>query len=185
MDNNVVLLDADFCNILLKNDNNISFFKSIFEILIINPAIHIYVFDNELFHNNSIKALVNENYIKILNYNDFLKDDVDRVSYQQSFYDYYLFMNNEKLDNLNIFTYRKSEYNLGEIHSLITAQICKIPVFISNDKGAKELAYNRINSTAFQIIVKNIEEVFDECEKISKLNSTIKRSIIKDITKKY
>ena len=34
-------------------------------------------------------------------------------------------------------------------------------------------------------IVKNIEEVFNDCEKISKLNSTIKRSIIKDITKKH
>lgn len=185
MNNNVVLLDADFCNIILQNDKNISFFKSIFEILNINPAIHIYVFDNELFHNNSIKTLVSENYIKILNYSDFLIDDVDTVSYQQYFHDYYFFMNSEKLGNLDIFTYRKSGYNLGEIHSLITAQICKIPVFMSNDKGAKELAYNRINSTAFQIIVKNIEEVFNECEKISKLNSTIKRSIIKDITKKY
>ena len=185
MDNNIVLLDADFCNILLKNDNNISFFKSIFEILNISPAIHTYVFNNELFSNNSIKVLVNENYIKILNYNDFLEDDIDKISYQQYFHDYYLFMNNERLGNLDIFTYRISGYNLGEIHSLITAHICKIPVFMSKDKGAKELADNRINSTAFQIIVKNIEEVFNECEKISTLNSTIKRSIIKDIIKKH
>lgn len=33
MDNNVVLLDADFCSIILKNPNNISYFESIFEIL--------------------------------------------------------------------------------------------------------------------------------------------------------
>lgn len=181
MDNNVVLLDADFCNIILKNPNNITYFKSIFEILNINPAIHTYVFNNELFNNTYIKSLVTDGFISIIEYNNFLYNDFDKQTYKITFENFCEYMNNQKLKDFNIFKDHRAKHNLGEIHSLITAQYLSIPLFMSNDKGAKELAKSKINTNNFKIDVKNIKEVIEKCNSINPniLDRSITRSIAK------
>lgn len=181
MGNNLVLLDADFCNLILEKSDNIPFFKSIFEILNIKPVIHIYVLHNELFHNVYIKSLVNNGFIQVLKYDDFLVDSFYKRSYQNTFEDFYEFMNNTKLESFNVFKDHKAGHNLGEIHSLITAQYLNIPLFMSNDKGAKELANSKINTDAFKVDVQNIIEVVERCKSIepNKLDNKIIRSIKK------
>lgn len=181
MDNNLVLLDADFCNLILKKPDNISFFKAIFDILDKKPAIHIYIFKHELLNNIHIQTLVQESFIKIIEYDDFLASDFDKHSYTIAFEDFYMYINGKELNNFNIFMDRRAKHNLGEIHSLITAQYLNIPLFMSNDKGAKELANSKINTDAFKVDVQNIIEVVERCKSIepNKLDNKIIRSIKK------
>ena len=181
MDSNLVLLDADFCHIILKNPNNVTYFKSIFEILDINPAIHTYVFNNELFNNIYIKTLVTDGFISIIEYKNFLHNDFDRQAYKITFKNFYEYMNYKKLKSFNIFKDHRANHNLGEIHSLIAARYLNIPLFMSNDNRAKELAMSKINNNNFKIDVQNVKEVIDKCNSINPniLNSSITRSITK------
>ena len=182
MGNNLVLLDADFCNLILKKPDNISFFKAIFDILDKKPAIHIYIFKHELLNNIHIQTLVKEGFIKIIEYDDFLASDFDKHSYKIAFEDFYMYINGKELNNFNIFIDRRAKHNLGEIHSLITAQYLNIPLFMSNDHGAKELVKSKINTSMFKIDVHNAKEVIEYCKSIepNKLDNTIARSIIKN-----
>lgn len=62
-------------------------------------------------------------------------------------------------------TRHHAKRNMGEIHSLILAHYLGIPVFMSNDSGAKQLAQSRINSSTSHIAVKNVCEVFYEIKR--------------------
>lgn len=182
MDSNLVLLDADFCNLILKKPDNIPFFKDIFKILNKKPAVHTYILKHELLNNIHIQHLVKEGFIKIIEYDYFLASEFDKHSYKIAFEDFYLYINGKELNNFNIFIDRRAKHNLGEIHSLITAQYLNIPLFMSNDHGAKELAKSKINTSMFKIDVHNAKEVIEHCKSIepNKLDNKIIRSVIKN-----
>lgn len=133
-----------------------------------------------------IKSLVTNGFISIIEYKNFLYDDFDKQFYKTTFENFYEYMNNKKLKNFDIFKDHKAKHNLDEIHSLITAQYLNIPLFMSNDKGAKELAVSKINTNSFKIDVQNVKEVIEKCNSIKPniLDSSITRSIIKLYTKK-
>ena len=188
MDNKLVLLDADLCNMILEDDNNYQFFQDIFNILNYKPAIHTYVYNEELkLTNKHIVEFVKSGFIQVIEYNKFLYDDNDKEMYFLSFIDYYDYMNGKKLDNIQNFEEltlnHKSMNNIGEIHSLLTAFYLNIPVFMSNDNGAKDLAHSKINSSDFTIIIKNVCDVLCDCKlNNGKLDKRIIRSLLKKRT---
>ena len=78
-------------------------------------------------------------------------------------------------------TRHHAKRNMGEIHSLILAHYLGIPVFMSNDSGAKQLVQSRINSSASHIAVKNVCKVFCEIKRNGsvELDKKAVRSILK------
>ena len=184
MDNRVVI-DSDFCNMLTPGNNFYKekvFFKSIFNSLGKKPVIHTFVYKQELLTNTVIKELVNEKFIEIIEYKDFLVEDWYKKQYTDDFVDFYDYMNSEKIaaDFEQIKTHHAKK-NMGEIHSLILAHYLAIPIFMSNDNGAKQLAQTKINSSAFTICVKNICDVFCDIKNNGsiKIDSKAVRSILK------
>ena len=137
---NRVVLDSDFCQILLSKNNKDEakeFFKSIFNCLKICPILHEYVYKEELFNNQCILELVAENAIKVVSFKDFLSPN-DETLYQISFKEYYKFMNGENwIEQDDVFSKRYAGKNMGEIHSLILAHYEKIPCFFLMTKGQK------------------------------------------------
>jgi len=70
-------------------------------------------------------------------------------------------MNFETIERtFDAITMHKAKRNMGEIHSLIMAQYLSIPLFMSNDERAKNLASRRINTQSQVVVVKNVLEVF-------------------------
>ena len=185
MDNRVVL-DSDFCNMLAPGENierEKALFHNIFEALELKPVLHIFVFSQELLNNLVIKDLVSEQFIEVLDYSDFIPDDLFKKQYVETFADFYNYMNGEAIDNtFETVTRHCAHKNMGEIHSLIMAHYLSLPVFMSNDNGAKNLAKSKINTQAFIITVKNVCEVF--CELKQKGILTIKRKSVRAILKK-
>lgn len=165
---NRVVLDSDFCQILLSKHNQDeakAFFKSIFKCLKISPILHEYVYKEELFNNECILDLVAENVIEIAKLENFVSSADDKALYEILFKDYYKFMNGKNwADQNDVFSKRHAGKNMGEIHSLILAQYEQIPCFFSNDKGAKVLAKSKINTQEFAIEVKNVEQVFQDID---------------------
>ena len=174
---NYVVIDSDFCNMIAPGNNiekEKEFVRSIFNSLQKKPVVHIFVYEQELLTNKVIKELVAEQFINVIDYNKFLPE---------TFADFYNFMNGETIENVfDVITKHHSKKNMGEIHSLILAHYMGIPIFMSNDNGAKNLAKSKINTKSFTIDIMNVCEVFCEIKR----NGTIQidkkavRSILKE-----
>lgn len=185
-----VVLDSDFCQILLSKNSKEeakAFFKSVFICLDLHPCLHEYVYKEELFNIDSVQDLVNENFIQVISIEDLASSIGAKKLYVILFKDYYKYMNEQEwIDKDDVFSKRYAGKNMGEIHSLILALYLKIPCFFSNDKGAKTLAKNKINSQSFEIEVKNVEQVFYDIDAIenNEVELKEKRRILKSIKKK-
>lgn len=183
---NYVVIDSDFCNMIAPRNNiekEKEFVRSIFNSLQKKPVVHIFVSEQELLTNKVIKELVEENFIDVINYDTFLPEEIFKIQYAETFADFYNFMNGESIEKVfDVITKHHSKKNMGEIHSLILAQYMGIPIFMSNDNGAKNLAKSKINTQSFSIDVMNVCEVFCEIKR----NGTIQidkkavRSILKE-----
>lgn len=183
---NYVVIDSDFCNMIAPGNNiekEKEFVRSIFNSLQKKPIVHIFVSEQELLTNKVIKELVEENFIDVINYDTFLPAEIFKIQYAETFADFYNFMNGEFIEKVfDVITKHHSKKNMGEIHSLILAQYMGIPIFMSNDNGAKNLAKSRVNTQSFSIDVMNVCEVFCEIKR----NGTIQidkkavRSILKE-----
>lgn len=182
---NWVLIDADFCNMIASGNDIVkdkAFVKSIFDSLGKVPVIHTFVYNEELLDNDAIKELVEESYIEIIDYDAFLTENWHKTQYVDDFVDYYGYMNSEAIPaEFAEITRHRAKKNMGEIHSLILAHYLGIPVFMSNDSGAKQLARSRIDSSACHIDVKNVCEVFCDIKRNGsvELDKKAVRSILK------
>lgn len=189
-----VLVDSDFFTMIAPCKNiakEKEFVKSVFDSLNKKPCIHPFVAKEELFNNEVVKLLIDDGYITVIDYNSVLKESWIEQQYVDNFVTYYDYMNSEKIpSSLSEITRHRAKKNMGEIHSLIFAHYLEIPLFMSNDKGAKKLAETKINSQHFSIDVKNVCDVFCMIKTTGsiKLDTKVVRSILKrreEWSKKY
>lgn len=180
-----VLVDSDFFTMIAPCKNiakEKEFVKSVFDSLNKKPCIHPFVAKEELFNNEVVKQLIDEGYITVIDYNSVLKESWMEQQYVDNFVTYYDYMNSEKIpSSLSEITRHRAKKNMGEIHTLIFAHYLEIPLFMSNDKGAKKLAETKINSQHFSIDVKNVCDVFCMIKTTGsiKLDTKVVRSILK------
>ena len=183
---NRVVVDSDFCNMLAPGKNiekEKVFIRSIFNSLKKTPVVHIFVFEQELLTNKAVKELVKEGFVEVIDYNSFLPAEIFKTQYAETFADFYSFMNGEVIDGtFDAITKHHAKKNMGEIHSLILAQYMNIPIFMSNDNGAKSLAKSKINTQSFFVTVKNVCEVFCDIKLygIMQIDKKSVRSILKE-----
>ena len=183
---NRVVIDSDFCNMIAPGNNiekEKKFVRSIFNSLQKKPVVHTFVFEQELLTNTVMKELASEKFIDVIDYSAFLPAEIFKKQYAETFADFYNFMNGETIEKVfDVVTQHHSKKNMGEIHSLILAQYMGLPIFMSNDNGAKNLAKSRINTQGYKIEVMNVCDVFCEIKR----NGTIQidkkavRSILKE-----
>lgn len=156
MDSNRVLLDSDFCNMLTEIDsekiNSRKLLENLLSVTGKQACIHEYLVTQELFNNVIIQEFITKGTIKELSFTEITNQNVDKPLYEATFDQYFKTMNEEEFTSVSsgfdCFTFRKSDYNLGEIHSIIAARFLNIPLFYTNDGGAKFLAkqYNSNDS---------------------------------------
>ena len=94
---NKVVLDSDFCQILLSKNNKEeakAFFKSVFICLDLHPCLHEYVYEEELFNIDSVQDLVNENFIQVISIEDLASSIGAKKLYVILFKDYYKYNGN-------------------------------------------------------------------------------------------
>ena len=146
-----VLLDNDFCNMfheLNKPDSKINVDELYSKIILQigkKPCIHKYIADSELLLNPFIQEKIKKNDIRIIDFPEILKEDDIQIYYESLFFEYYKFLRGKDFIG-DVFKSRKAGESYGEIHSLITALFLGIPIFLSNDNGAKLLTDKKINT---------------------------------------
>jgi len=132
------------------------------------------------------EKLVTEGYIRVADYTEFVRDEVDKELYKgyfQVLHDRlreYLDVQGgkKKLDKLvlapgqDLFNYRKAGMSLGDVHMILMAAFIKIPVILSDDAdmdALKCISKNVISYSNFELTILSCVEVF---EKIALLEGT-------------
>lgn len=160
------VLDSDFIQGLLKWGTK-DFFKQLMDELDVTPFVHPYVAEVELQYCIEAKELISENYIKVIPYSQYLLTDVDRQLYNEMVWDILDKISEKDLppeEYQDVFRndFRLTQYSIGEILSELMARYLKVPLFASNDDGAKKVAQYHINSRQYTLEVKNIAELLYE-----------------------
>lgn len=163
MSKDITIIDNDFLSYCMRSHQNIDgkeLFLNICRELNMEPVVHTYVYEQEMFSLKESRELVSEGKMRVIDYPDFLKNEFERTMYERNFEDLYHQMNGEQIvyKNCDVFSYRGGQENLGEIHSILLAMFCRYNVFLSNDGGAKEIAWSNMKS---KVHVYNIIDVFE------------------------
>lgn len=153
-----VIIDTDFLGHIIKANNGAETLKKIARIFDYQFVIHPWVYEREIkgIHTD-VDAFVKEN-VTILSYEDFITTDFEDKLYDKYFKDLFSAMNRGNCVDSSYKSYRdynKSGANLGEIHSVIMSHFTGIPLLLSDDYNAKEIAAKRMNSSVFTLDVQN------------------------------
>ncbi len=169
-----VVVDTDFLNHILKTTNGEDMMQKIVDFYGYELVMHPWVYEREIKNiNTTVEAYVQKNVV-VLNYTDFLKTEEDEMLYDIVFQDLHREMNRGKTvdERYRSFkTYNKSGMNLGEIHSVILSRFSGIPLLLSDDHNAKEIAAKKINADGYEL---NVEKSFDiMCDIVTKDKSIL------------
>lgn len=169
-----VVVDTDFLNHILKTTNGEDMMQKIVDFYGYELVMHPWVYEREIKNiNTTVEAYVQKNVV-VLNYTDFLKTEEDEMLYDIVFQDLHREMNRGKTvdEGYRSFkTYNKSGMNLGEIHSVILSRFSGIPLLLSDDHNAKEIAAKKINADGYEL---NVEKSFDiMCDIVTKDKSIL------------
>lgn len=178
-----VIIDADFFISTTLLDEG-EFFFSIMDEFEVSPIMHQYVAEVELEENQLAQKLISEGKIRKVTYAEFLPTDFEKTIYSNDVWELYEVENESELPQeryRDIYNpeFRMRKHHLGEIMSELMARELRLPLFMSNDKGAKRLAKRHINNSRYKLEVRNLFDILKEIgQRENKLVwKTIKRNL--------
>ncbi len=137
-----VVLDADFINLItdIQDSNPVDLFTRIFVALAKTPVVHPYVAQHELYSNSVAQELIASSNLLVVEKDSFLPpgDMLMEDLYQKNFRDIYNVITKAPLRTLGDIWQHRAGNNFGEIHSILMATELGLPLFYSNDGGAKQ-----------------------------------------------
>ena len=151
-------------------------FEKVFTILQYRPCVHEYVYKNEMFFLPMMQSLVQEKRVEVLEKHSIVKSQEQESLYALQWRQLYHDINGtfpSLSPDSDVFSFRESGKNLGEIHSLLSAKILGIPYFCSNDHGSKYLA-KRLSTSKRTVTILTLHDVVEQ-EKVKLLLSNTQR----------
>lgn len=182
-----VLVDTVFLEKLSCDGKNLETFKKVLSDLKYKPVIHPYIAANELDMYSYFDQLVAEGFVRIADYNEFLKDDEDKALYELYFID----IHNTLRENLetaggkkqlpklvlparqSVFTYRKASMSLGDVHMILMAFFTRMPIILTEDSDIdllRSITKRKMKSETYTL---NIYSAVDLLIMIAKKEDTV------------
>lgn len=152
-----VIVDTDFLNHILKTQNGETVINKIANYFGYDFVMHPWVYEREIKNINTVVETYVQRNVYVMDYSEFLYSEEDEQIYEFIFKALHQEMNRgASVDQSykSFKTYNKSGMNLGEIHSVIMSRFTEIPLLLSDDYNAKEIAAKRINAEGYSLDVK-------------------------------
>lgn len=182
-----VLVDTEFLHKLSAEGKNIEGFKKVLDELEFQPVIHPYIATKEIDMYSYFQQLVDEGYVRVATYDEFLRDEADKKLYSEYFQNLhdtlrkYLEKKNgakqiEKLvlnPEQSIFEYRKAGMSLGDVHMVLMASFTQIPVILSDDGDMeilKPAAKKKFVYSGYKLTILGCVEVLETIARMEKSN---------------
>lgn len=190
------IVDTCFFNKLSCDGKDIETFKRVLIDLEFVPVVHPYIAEKELDVFSGFDKLVEEGFVRVVSYDEFIEDQDDKDLYIRYFHDLYEEMrtyleitdSKKQIDILHlpegqtIFTYRKAGMSFGDIHIILMATIMRLPIILSEDSDIKFLRSVAKRKIVGDIYSLDIYNVIDLITMIAqKVDSSISKKELEKI----
>lgn len=198
MNKKEVLVDTVFLEKLSCNGKKLETFEKVLSDLEYRPVVHPYIAKNELDMHSYFNRLVTEGFVRVTDYNEFLRDDEDKALYESYFIDIHNTLREyldaaggkKQLEKLilpkgqDVFTYRKASMSLGDVHMILMAFFTKMPIILTEDSDInllRSITKRKMGSEAYTLEIYN---AVDLLKKIAEKEETgFKKSDLINIVK--
>ena len=167
------------------------------------PVTHPYIYEHELSLHSYFVRLVEEKYIKVIQYNEFQKDEIDKQSYE----DYYSVLYEDMrltLEAMNspkqveklclhkgqtIYNTHKQGSSMGDVHMILMASFLQMPVLLTEDSDIemlRDIAKRRMRLGQYSLQILNGVQLIEEIAKKQNTSISVKEieSILKAMRKR-
>lgn len=170
------IVDTCFFNKLSNYGKNSETLKKVLIDLDYKLVVHPYIAKNELDMFPHFNKLVEEGFIRKVEYNEFIEDEYDRELYEQYFGELYEEMreyfeieqSKKQIEKLNIpngqtiYTYRRAGMSLGDVHIILMAFFMKLPIILSEDgdiEFLRSVAVRKISGDSYKLDIYNVMDL--------------------------
>ena len=198
-----VIVDTCFLQKLSSEGKAIDNVKRILAELEYIPVVHPYIYEHELSLHSYFVRLVEEKYIKVIQYNEFQKDEIDKQSYE----DYYSVLYEDMrltLEAMNspkqveklclhkgqtIYNTHKQGSSMGDVHMILMASFLQMPVLLTEDSDIemlRDIAKRRMRLGQYSLQILNGVQLIEEIAKKQNTSISVKEieSILKAMRKR-
>lgn len=172
--------------------------KRVLEELDYIPVVNKYIAEHELSLSRYLDDLVNSGFIKTVEYDDYIKDETDKLIYTDHFEKIY----NELWEFLmiqggpkqmpeltlpkgeDIFSSHKSGSSMGDVHMVLMAAYLRLPIILLQDSDIpllRDITKRRLSMSSYQL------QIFDAVDVIKQIaqngNGSFVRKELKQLTK--
>lgn len=170
------IVDTCFFNKLSNNGRNMETFKEVLVDLDYKPVVHPYIAEKELDVFPHFNKLIEEGFVRKVEYSEFIEDEDDAELYEQYFPELYEEMREyleikgakkqiEKLaipKGQTIYTYRRAGMSLGDVHMILMAFFMRLPIILSEDGDIEFLRFvakRKISSNSYNLDIYNVMDL--------------------------
>lgn len=170
------IVDTCFFNKLSDYGKSIETFKKVLEELDYKPVVHPYIAEKELDVFPHFNKLIEEGFVRKVEYSEFIEDGDDAELYEQYFSELYEEMRDyleikgvkkqiEKLaipKGQTIYTYRRAGMSLGDVHMILMAFFMRLPIILSEDgdiEVLRSVAKRKISSDSYNLDIYNVMDL--------------------------
>ena len=198
-----VIVDTCFLQKLSSEGKAIDNIKKVLAELEYIPVTHPYIYEHELSLHSYFVRLVEEKYIRVIQYNEFQKDEIDKQSYE----DYYSVLYEDMrlaLEAMNslkqveklclhkgqtIYNTHKQGSSMGDVHMILMASYLQMPILLAEDSDIemlRDIAKRRMRLGQYSLQILNGTQLIEEIAKKQNTSISVKEieSILKAMRKR-
>lgn len=193
-----VIVDTCFLQKLSSEGKVIDNIKKVLDELEYIPVVHPYIYEHELSLHSYFVRLVEEGYIKVIQYNEFQKDAIDKQSYEEYYEVLYEEMRltleamggPKQIEKLclhkgqTIYDTHKKGSSMGDVHMMLMASYLQMPILLTEDSDIdmlRDIAKRRMHLGQYSLQILNGVQLIKEIAKNPDSSITVKEleSILK------
>lgn len=195
-----VIVDTCFLQKLSSEGKRIDNIKRVLAELEYIPVVHPYIFQHELSLHSYFKRLVEEGYIRVIQYNEFQKDASDKQSYEAYYEILYEDMRfalealggPKQIEKLSlhkgrtIYNTHKQGSSMGDVHMILMASYLQMPIILTEDSDIELLrviAKKRMQLGQYSVQILNAVQLIEKIVQKRDSSITVKEieAILKDM----
>ena len=153
MEKTEVIVDTCFLQKLSSEGKVIDNIKRVLAELEYIPVVHPYIYEQELSLHSYFVRLVEDGYIKVMGYDEFQKDAIDKQTYE-AYYDVLYEEMRLTLEAMNspkqveklclqkgqtIYNTHKQGSSMGDVHMILMASYLQMPILLTEDSDIEML----------------------------------------------
>lgn len=193
-----VIVDTCFLQKLSSGGKAIDNIKKVLAELEYIPVVHPYIYEHELSLYSYFIRLVKEDYIRVIQYNEFQKDATDK-QYYEAYYDVLYEDMRLTLEAVNsskqveklclhkgqtIYNTHKQGSSMGDVHMILMASYLQMPILLTEDSDIemlRDIAKRRMRLGQYSLQILNGVQLIEKIAKKQDSSITLKEieSILK------